>query len=543
MKYLLLLVFGVLLFAGCLGGQDCSGGPVCGADGKTYQNKCLASDAGVSVASTGACVAACSDSDAKDIFSGGGVISNGKTFTDVCKDKTAVKEYFCENDEAKYSEIPCPAEYMCDAGKCVEAPCTDSDQGAKPNEKGTTTSVEESGTDSCKDSNTVTEYYCEDATVKSKSMDCASGYECKDGACVEATCSDSDGGEDASKAGTVTKGDISQADKCSGDTKVTEYYCSGNDVNTKIINCASGYKCQNGACVELPKCVDSDNGKDKFEKGTVTTPSNTYVDDCYSSTQVLEYFCSGEDVDNEKISCGSGYECKLGKCTELECTKEVDNFQNEDIRYEIEDFGSSELLRMHVGDIVELDDDLILKLYSVSGNESIWRLYLDYEDYLDNDMECSETIDEGDTNNDMCGENTGDIEVDTVNDGDDYADVYLDTFYVTQYYNEEGSLADWTDKAACPDDEIVYAEYDSYFYPYVDTESSGLNLDGKTFRLFNRSAKFVNVDVGGDSIEFDFDGDNYELDDGDTFEYDNIDYQIRLYFNDDGLYRMLVKLD
>ncbi len=542
MKWLFMLIFGVMLFAGCLGGPDCSGGPVCGADGKTYPNKCLASDAGVDVASTGSCAAVCDDSDAKDIFSGGGVISGGKTFTDVCKDRTAVKEYFCEGNEAKYSEIPCPAGYVCDAGKCVESPCTDSDQGSKPNEKGTTTSGSDSSTDACKDSDTVTEYYCDDATIKSKSMDCVSGYECKAGACTEATCSDSDGGEDKLVAGTVTKGGISQPDKCSGTTNVIEYYCSSNDVKSKTIACGTGYKCVSGACVDVPKCVDSDNGKDKFEKGTVTTPSQTYVDDCYSSTQVLEYYCDGEDVENEKITCGSGYECKLGKCDELECDKEVDNFDNRDIRYEIEDY-SSETLLMYVGDIVELEDDLILRLYSVSGNESVWRLYLDYEDFQDNDMECSDTIDEGNTENDMCGENTGDIEVVTVDDTDDYVEVNLDDFFVTQYYDEEGSLADWTDKSSCPDDEVVYAEYDSYFYPYMDTDSSGLNLDGRTFKLFNKSAELISIDVSGENIEFEFDGDDFDLDDGDSFEYEDVDYEIRLYFNEVGLNRILVQLD
>ncbi len=542
MNRLIILIFGMLLFAGCLGGPDCSGGPVCGEDGKTYPNSCRASDAGVNVASQGACAAACDDSDAKDIFSGGGVISNGKTFTDVCKDRTAVKEYFCEGDEAKYSEIPCPAGYMCDAGKCVESPCTDSDQGSKPNEKGTTTSGSESSTDSCKDAGTVTEYYCDDAQIKSKTMDCAAGFTCSDGACQEGTCSDSDGGEDKMTAGTVTKGDVSQSDKCSGDTAVTEYYCSNNDIKSRYTACGTGYKCDSGKCVELPKCADSDNGKDKFEKGTVTTPSQTYLDDCYSSTQVLEYYCDGDDVENEKISCGSGYECKLGKCTELECEKDVDNFDNRDIRFEMNDY-SSETIVMYVGNIIELDDDLILRLYSVSGNDSVWRLYLDYDDYLDGDMECSETIEEGNTENDMCGENTGDIEVVTVDDTDDFVEVTLDDFFVVQYYDEQGSLADWTDKSSCPDDEVLYAEYESFFHPYIDTESSGLNLDGYDFMLFNESAELISLDVGDETIEFELDGDNFELEDGDNFEYQDVDYQIRLYFNDVGLYRMLVELD
>jgi hypothetical protein len=539
-----MLLFGVLLFAGCLGGQDCSGGPVCGEDGKTYPDKCAAADAGVEVASRGACPAPlCDDSDGKDIFNGGGVFADGKTYTDVCRDKFAVKEYFCDGRDAKYEEIPCPLGYACEGGKCVESPCTDSDGGTKANEKGTATSGNVSQTDSCDDIDTVTEYYCDAAEVKSKEIDCSSGKQCVDGACVEAACSDTDGGSDQYQKGTVTKGELTETDECYGTTKVTEYYCDDKAIKSSLITCGSGYECENGACVELPACTDSDNGKDKFTKGTVSAGNNDYVDDCYSSTQVLEYYCDGDSVEDEKMPCGSGYECKFGKCNELECQQDVDNFNNDHIRYEIEDFGSSELLRLHQGDIVELDDDLILRLYSVSGNDSVFRLYLDYEDFKDNDMECTETIEAGDTENDMCGENTGDIEVVTVNDSEDYAEVYLDDFFVTQYYSEEGSLSDWTDKAACPDDEVVYAEYDSYFHPYLDTVSSGLNLDGQVFKLFNRSAELVDVDVGDDRIEFEFDGDDYELEDGDNFEYEGEDYEISLYFNDRGLYRMLVELD
>lgn len=545
MNRLYILLFGLMLvFAGCLGSQDCSGGPVCGEDGKTYPNKCLAADAGVTISSEGACRPACDDPDGRDIFNAGGVFSDGKTYTDVCVDRTAVKEYYCEDGSANHVEVSCPPGYACASGKCAESPCTDSDGGSKPDVKGTVVSGSDTNTDSCKDAGTVTEYYCDGGSAKSKSMECASGSRCLDGACVEGSCSDTDGGDDQYVAGSVTKADISQADKCLSPTKLTEYYCEGNDVRSKAVTCESGFECKDGACLELPKCVDSDNGKDKFTKGTVTTPSNSYVDDCYSSTQVLEYYCDGESVESEKLACGTGYECKLGKCTELECVKETDNFDNRDIRYEIENFGSSEKLRMYVGDLVELNDDIILRLYSVSGTDATFRLYLDYDDFKDSDLECSDTIAEGDILNDMCGENTGDIEVDLVNDSEEFADVFIDEFFVTQYYSEEGSLADWTDKSACPDDELLYADYDSYFYPHLDTESAELNLDGSNFRLFNRSAELLSIDAGSETIEFDFEGDNFELEDGDTFEYEGVDYEMRLYFNDGGgLIRIHVQLD
>jgi hypothetical protein len=531
------------LFVGCLGAQDCTGGPVCGEDGKTYTNSCLARDAGITVAQAGPCKSACEDSDAKDIFNAGSVLAGGKTFSDTCNDSTSIKEYFCEGKEAKSMRVSCPAEYMCSNGKCIQSPCSESDDGMDPDMKGTSTAGSDSSTDSCEEDGSLNEYYCEGGKVQLKTVDCPTGQKCIDGACTEQYCSDSDDGEDIYEAGTTSKGNDSSSDICSGSNAIKEYYCSSdNRIMSKVLSCGTGYECSGGKCIEQEKCTDTDNGKDKYIRGVVTTSSGSYPDDCYSSSQVLEYYCSGDEMKSEKLSCSLDYECKQGKCVEIECSKEVDDFDNRDIRYEIENFGSSDELRLYVGDIVELEDDLILKLHSVSGNQSTFRLYLDLEEFEDNNHECSDTMDEGDSEDDMCGENTNDIEVNEVNDAEDYVDVSLDEYYVVQYFSEEGSMSTWGG-GSCPADEVRYAEYDSYFYPYIDTDSTGLNLDGKKFRLFNESAELLEIDIDDKRIEFELDGEDYDLDHSEGFRYNDENYEMLLYFNDGGLYRMLVRLD
>ncbi|MFH1685567.1 MAG: Kazal-type serine protease inhibitor [Candidatus Micrarchaeota archaeon] len=546
MKLLFILFIGLMvLSAGCLGGTNCPDTKdyVCGVDGKTYNNQCLADKSNVKVDYEGPCRASiCDDSDGgKDTLAVGRTSAEGSSNTDSCKDKLTVTEYYCEGNSISSMAIPCPLGYVCESGKCSVSPCDDSDGGIKPLEKGTASASGKTSTDECKSAEAVTEYYCDGSVVTSKTVDCSLGQQCVDGACVEYPCSDSDGGEDELEAGTVTKGDQSSDDKCSGVTAVTEYYCSGDKISSKKISCASDFECVDGACVKIAPCSDSDGGKDKFTKGTLKTPDHEYQDSCYSDTSVLEYYCSGDAYQTEKIACGFGYECKFGECKELDCTQDIDQIDIKDSIYDIEDY-SSETLRLYVGDIVELDDDLIMRLVSVSGTQATVRIFQDYEKFDDNDEECEEDLEEGINENDLCGENTGDVEVDAVNDADDYADIILDDFKVIEVYSAEGEELVWLG-SSCPDDEVVYEEFDMYFHPYLDTESSGLNLDGYSFFILGEYADLIDIDLGDGEIRFELDNDDYRLEDGDKFEYNGQDYEVDLYFHDGGLYRMLIQLD
>ncbi|MBU0532780.1 hypothetical protein KKB44_04795 [Candidatus Micrarchaeota archaeon] len=541
-----IILFGfILLFAGCFGMLPCSKtvDPVCGTDGVTYNNSCFASRAGVSIASSGACTQACNDSDGgKDIFTAGSVTANGDASNDVCKTVSVVKESFCENNEASLAELPCPPGYICENGACVLSPCNDSDGGNTPTTKGTAKSATDEQTDKCVDTDTVKEYFCENGVVSFQYVDCLSGEECAIGACQEAQCEDSDDGENADEQGTVTLGSVSGTDSCYDSDTVTEYYCDGNIIKNKTINCDSGYECVDGECVEEETCTDSDNGKDQFTKGTTSYENDEYVDNCYSSSAVLEYYCASDtEIDVEKINCDSGYECSNGKCVEAECQPETDEFDDNDLYFLIDDKGGS--VRLYEGDILEINDEFILELTSISGNETTLTLFETYEGYQDNDDLCSEEVEEGNSTTDLCGEDTGEIEVDTVDSTNEYVELSVPDFMVIQYYDQEGEDVEWIG-SGCPDDQSTFAKHTSLFFPYLDTSSGSLNLDGKDFKLLGETAEIVEIDVEDEKFSFEIDGNDYDgIEDGDTIEYNDMDYEVSLYFHAGGLYKMILELD
>ena len=126
---------------------------------------------------------------------------------------------------------------------------------------GTTTS------DSCYDSNTVKEYYCEGDIVVSKNIGCANGEVCSGGVCIEEDgCTDTDGGEDKYAVGTTSYQETTYVDGCYSESTVVEYYCEGTDIKTKTLVCGIGYECVAGACVELQCEVEELNeGPTRYE--------------------------------------------------------------------------------------------------------------------------------------------------------------------------------------------------------------------------------------------------------------------------------------
>jgi len=515
--------------------------PVCGEDGTTYKNACLAKQAGVEVKTTGACqqLPQCSDSDGgKDIFTSGTVTANGAVQSDSCVNESVVEEKSCMNNAATSERLPCPAGYACQGGKCNVVPCTDSDGGINEDTKGTVVSATGSENDECTDSNTVNEAYCDGGDIAYRQVDCETGKECRDGACVVAPCEDSDGGKDTSEAGRTSKGSISQADSCVSATSVKEYFCEGGDIDNEVMQCGSGYSCLSGECRQ-DRCNDSDGGKDTSQKGTTSYGNRSYTDSCYSNLAVLEYYCASDTViDDERINCGSGKECFDGKCRNVECAENMTDVDDTDERYEIKGYDDSDELTLYTDNAVEINDKFILELYSVSGNDTTFKLYESYADYKDDDDLCSVTIEAGDHDGDFCGENTAEVSVLSANDSEDSAEVTIDEYYAVQYYSQEGTIVNWTDNPICPDDRESYDRHTSEFYPYLDTSSSGLDLDGKKFKLFSSLATIR--EVTDTSITFTVDGDEYEVESGDDFEYRGEDYEVALTFNDGGLFKFRV---
>ncbi len=178
-----------------------------------------------------------------------------------------------------------------------------------------------------------------------------------------------------------------------------------------------------------------------------------------------------------------------------------------------------------------------MKAHLVGANSTTFRLYQDYADWKDDDELCSFTLDEGDSDDDFCGENVVQVTLDSSDNSTDSVELTVDEYYAVQFYSQAGLVEDWTDNPVCPDDIEEYDSYVAEFYPYLDTESSGLNLDGKKFKLFGTDAEIVDVDTAGLLLTFEVDGDEFEVEDGDSFEYRGTDYDVNLIFGDGGLER------
>jgi len=95
--------------------------------------------------------------------------------------------------------------------------------------------------------------------------------------------------------------------------------------------CPNGYekateKCglifkRNWCCPAVPKCTDTDNGKDYLTKGTCTITSgtmtiNSQTDECVDSTTLKEWTCFNDLTINYEPKSISGYICKDGALVE-----------------------------------------------------------------------------------------------------------------------------------------------------------------------------------------------------------------------------------
>ncbi len=170
--------------------------PVCGEDEVTYQNNCTAECAGVEIQYKGRCQVegaeiddqSCEDSDGGvQIHEKGTVTAFGATFVDSCSG-LLVKEYYCEDREAKSSMHECPEDFKCVDGKCVRGKikCTDTDGGNDIYEAGTVTIqglIEGLYLDKCVDHTVLKEYYCENDELAINEVECE--IECKQARCLQ----------------------------------------------------------------------------------------------------------------------------------------------------------------------------------------------------------------------------------------------------------------------------------------------------------------------------------------------------------------------
>ncbi|OGQ05447.1 MAG: hypothetical protein A3F82_00425 [Deltaproteobacteria bacterium RIFCSPLOWO2_12_FULL_44_12] len=224
--------------------------------------------------------------------------------------------------------------------------CTDSDQSNDPTIAGSVSGTYSSNGnsfrawDTCSsDGRYVIETICDSNNLPQFiSTPCGEGHICKQGehACQsgtlqEPTCTDSDGGDNASVAGTVTKQNANggvQTGKDGCDPRgiyVLEAYCDGTSaIKVKYLACPTGEICKDGACQpgSPPEisCTDTD-GLDKNTAGTVSGKNGSGA--TFSSTDhcsadglfVHEYFCKPDKTPfSEKLPCGAGQLCQDGAC-------------------------------------------------------------------------------------------------------------------------------------------------------------------------------------------------------------------------------------
>ncbi|MFH1222156.1 MAG: Kazal-type serine protease inhibitor [Candidatus Micrarchaeota archaeon] len=328
MKSYALVLFGFLALAlvlpGCiLPTDDCTTySPVCGVDNKEYNNACTARQANVGVAYEGKCVQ-CIDSDkGKNASEFGHVMAVGKRYDDYCANDKQLIEYYCENSqstEPSRDMLDCPDvsvinDAACVDGKCTAAVCSDSDGGKDLTKQGVATKGSSRSTDSCS-GKSVVEYYCENNKINNFTTQCASGYECVDGACAQrCTITAANGTYSIYAKDTATKGTDAKTDVCKDSATVVDYYCLNNQLTNQTTLCPANYYCVNGACVSNA-CRDSDHSNDPYTSGTVQKGTVSYLDYCSDSYTVHEYYCdSGNNVQTNFYACPSSYICSDGRC-------------------------------------------------------------------------------------------------------------------------------------------------------------------------------------------------------------------------------------
>lgn len=365
-----LLAVAVIIMAGCL--QRSCGSEVqfvCGNDSVTYQNPCLAQDAGAKISYMGICQSnssasteLCTDTDGgKNLLEKGAVNEAGQNATwDACAGVNGLQEWHCDSGKAIAETMQCPNGTVCEDGMCTGDICADSDGGKTPGVKGTASKGAFQAEDSCSDSKHVIENYCEGNTAKNGIVECGAMEGCSDGACVQqSVCFDSDAGDGILERGTATTGGGAFTDYCENGSAVHEYWCDGNSVKESVKACSADYACNDGKCV-YQNCLDSDAGKDIGVAGQVSKGGSVSKDACVDTNTVMEYYCEANDAVGIGMECQSDEICSEGRCVEAGC---VDS-----------DGGNAPMVlgAVSVGAVSRQDectDDTTLKEYRCNGGD------------------------------------------------------------------------------------------------------------------------------------------------------------------------------
>ncbi len=299
--------------------------PVCGNDGVTYNNSCLASTSNVSVASAGPCK----------------IEEKCTAPNNSCSGSNAI-QFYCDNSILKNKTVACGIDYNCVEGNCVKKEqykpfCT----ASNPDDvsvKGTVTTPDKVYEDICTSITNVKKYNClANLSVSSSTKTCPLGFHCQNGSCVNSpvTCTPSDKTGSEYVAGTVRVDYGTNvkdfADSCYNETTVLKYSCSGSNITSRTVDCPHNSVCDSGVCTNA--CWDTDGGTDVYVSGKVviTTPrgdSTDYRDECSDPSTVKEYFCNKGAVAHVTLSCGSGVDCFSGGCIKRDTSTADNLYQN-----------------------------------------------------------------------------------------------------------------------------------------------------------------------------------------------------------------------
>ncbi len=159
-----------------------------------------------------------------------------------------------------------------------------------------------------------------------------------------------------------------------------EGYCNEGRGSILTIICSQG--CDDGACIgeeqSVSQCIDSDGGKDYSEKGQISGPkftgmeedlfsSKIYEDSCVikGDMNLLEYYCDGGLIVSEGYECPQG--CNDGACI---CT-DSDGGKN----YYMKGFATGKTHAINDGCIVGGDYSGWLREAICDGNVATWTDY------------------------------------------------------------------------------------------------------------------------------------------------------------------------
>lgn len=289
----------------------------------------------------------CTDSDnGKDFYEQGTTDKGDDEEDDYCYSSGTLIEFFCNsagNIDSQYYDCP----YGCEDGECMQHvtttvphttttigdECDEDDNGRDYYEFGTLYFDDDEYDDYCQSSGTLAEYYCDDGNKRLAYYNCP--YGCEDGECREHTtttvhdegCDEDDDGRDYYNFGTVYTDNNDFDDYCSSSGTLVEYYCDNGNERSTYYNCP--YGCEDGECQEhnyyttttihyyttttIPRCSDSDAGKNYNTFGTVHKDNNYYNDNCYTAGTLVEYYCdSNGNALSEYHNCPNG--CNSGSC-------------------------------------------------------------------------------------------------------------------------------------------------------------------------------------------------------------------------------------